>query len=323
MTPDSVSVVIPAYNAASFIVDALDSVNRQTFQPAELLVVDDGSSDRTIEVVEAWRVATQPDFDVQLLRQQNAGAPAARNMGIRRATSPWVALLDADDVWEPEHVATLMDAVARAPGAVASYGGGRLLVNGVVQEGLYDAYWDSPSRHFGVPLGAGSTYLRLDFRAFARLAKGNFIKPSSLMFAKDFAMSVGLFNEALRSAEDREFLVRLLRAGDFVYAPQAITQYRWHDDNLSHGRNARRNSENALRALKLIAENAELQLSSDERQACNHVVGEAATGYLYLSAREGRQAYLGGLRFLADSFGWGLVLRSWRPKHLLKLIVRA
>ena len=323
MNSDSVSVVIPAYNAASYVVDALNSVLGQTMQPTELLIVDDGSSDRTIEVVNAWRDAHRPAFDVQLVPQQNAGAPSARNTGIRRASQEWVALLDADDVWETGHIATLVDAVNSAPDVVAAYGAGRLLVDGVTQQRPYDDFWDSPSRRFGVPVSKGSAYLRIDFRAFARLAKGNFIKPSSLMFSRQAALSVGLFNVALRSAEDREFLVRLLRVGDFVYTPEPITQYRWHDDNLSHGRHARRNSENSLRALKLIAGNTQLALSPAERAACDAAIAEAATGYLYLSVREGWVTYRQALLFLAENFNRRLALRSWRPKHLLKLIVRA
>ena len=323
MTPNSVSVVIPAYNAESFIVDALDSLTRQTVLPDEVVIVDDGSKDGTSDAINAWKKSSLPGFPVHLIRQANGGLPVARNVGISGSVAKWIALLDADDIWEPDHLAVLLDAAAHVPDVVAAYGAGRLLVDGVVQQGRYDDYWDSPSRKLGVAVEGDSRYLKIDFSAFGRLVKGNFIKPSSLMFSREVAVAIGLFNEKLRTAEDREFLVRLLRAGDFVYAPATITQYRWHEDNISQGKNARRNSENALRALKLIAENAELQLGPDERQACEQVVGEAAVGYLYLSVREGRQAYLEGLRFLAGSFGWGLVLRSWRPKHLLRLIVRA
>ena len=154
------------------------------------------------------------------------------------------------------------------------------------------------------------------------LIEGNFIKPSSLMFLRQTAVDIGLFNEKLRTAEDREFMVRLLRAGDFVYSPEPITQYRWHEENISQGKNARRNSENALRALRLIAGNAELALNPVERAACDKVITEAAAGYLYLSVCEGWGPYRQGLAFLAENFGRGLALRSWRPKHVLKLIVR-
>ena len=203
MTPNSVSVVIPAYNAASFIVDALDSLSRQTVPPFEVVVVDDGSKDGTSDTISAWLASSPPNFPVHLVRQSNGGLPVARNVGIRRSSANWIALLDADDIWEPEHLAVLLDAANRVPGAVAAYGAGRLLVEGVVREGRYDDFWDNPSHGLGTPIAADSSCLRINFSAFGRLIKGNFIKPSSLMFLRQTAIDIGLFNETLRTAEDR------------------------------------------------------------------------------------------------------------------------
>jgi len=90
-----VSVVIPAYNCGPFISDALDSVVNQNYPALEVLVVDDGSTDETCDVVARYGSA------VTLVRQQNAGAAVARNEGMRRARGEYVALLDADDLWLP------------------------------------------------------------------------------------------------------------------------------------------------------------------------------------------------------------------------------
>jgi glycosyltransferase involved in cell wall biosynthesis len=322
MTANSVSVVMPTYNAEGFVAAALDSVNRQDMRPAEVVVVDDGSNDGTVAAVQAWQRTASPDFVLQLVTQANSGASAARNAGISRATSTWVALLDADDLWEPNHLAVLMDAAAKAGDVVAAYGGGRVLAGDWLNTNLYDAFWDNPSERFGVPLSEGSAYRRIDFTAFDRLARGNFIKPSSLMVSREAALSVGLFNTELRSAEDREFLIRLLRAGDFVYSPEAITQYRWHDDNLSHGKNARRNSENGLRALKTIYDNHALALTLEQRASCRRVVVDAAVGYLYLSIAQGWRSYREGVSFLVQGFGAAVALRAMRPRHLAKLLLQ-
>lgn len=89
-----ISVVIPAYNAEKYIEETLDSVRAQTFSDYEILVVDDGSTDRTVQIASGYD-------GVQLLLQKNRGAAAARNTGIRAARGAYVAFLDADDIWFP------------------------------------------------------------------------------------------------------------------------------------------------------------------------------------------------------------------------------
>src|SRR5947207_1112090 len=100
-----VSVVIPAFNYARFLPAAIDSVLRQTFSDFEILVVDDGSTDDTPQVVASF---TGPR--IRYIRQENAGLSAARNTGIRNARAPFVAFLDADDEWLPDFLATMLDA---------------------------------------------------------------------------------------------------------------------------------------------------------------------------------------------------------------------
>ncbi len=99
MSTADVAVVIPAYNAEKLLPRALRSVLTQTVAPREVLVVDDGSSDGTSDVARSFGAP------VRCIRQENAGAAAARNRGIAEATAEWIAFLDADDWWEPERLA--------------------------------------------------------------------------------------------------------------------------------------------------------------------------------------------------------------------------
>ncbi len=92
----SISVIIPTWNRAHLIQRALDSVSVQSHRPDEVIVVDDGSTDNTCELVEA----EYPE--VKLLSQENKGVSAARNAGIQAATGDWICLLDSDDTWQPE-----------------------------------------------------------------------------------------------------------------------------------------------------------------------------------------------------------------------------
>lgn len=106
-----VSVVVAAYNAERTLGAALTSALSQVPRPAQVIVVDDGSQDRTAEVAAAFP-------EVQVLRQRNQGPSAARNAGIRAASQPWVAFLDADDLWLPGKLARQLAAARRHPAAV-------------------------------------------------------------------------------------------------------------------------------------------------------------------------------------------------------------
>jgi len=108
-TSDNISVVIPAYNAAGTIGRALDSVIAQTHPAREILVVDDGSTDRTAQVVSEY------GGRVEYLYQDNAGPGAARNAGIRAAHGEWIAFLDADDEWLPHRLALQAELLQRHP----------------------------------------------------------------------------------------------------------------------------------------------------------------------------------------------------------------
>lgn len=108
-TSDNISVVIPAYNAAGTIGRALDSVIAQTHPAREIIVVDDGSTDRTAQVVSEY------GGRVEYLYQDNAGPGAARNAGIRAARGEWIAFLDADDEWLPHRLALQVDLLGRHP----------------------------------------------------------------------------------------------------------------------------------------------------------------------------------------------------------------
>ena len=94
--PVNCSVVIPAYNAEKFIDDAIQSVLGQTYTDYELIVVDDGSTDKTPLIVKGY------ENSVRCIQQENKGLSAARNTGIEHATGKWVAFLDADDTWHAE-----------------------------------------------------------------------------------------------------------------------------------------------------------------------------------------------------------------------------
>lgn len=104
-TTPRVDVIIPAYNAASFIEQALESIVAQGSCVASIIIVDDGSTDETVAIVQAFS-RKYGNLKVRCITQKNAGPSAARNSGLRCAESEFVALLDADDLWHPEKISS-------------------------------------------------------------------------------------------------------------------------------------------------------------------------------------------------------------------------
>lgn len=111
MASATISVIIPLYNKEREIGDTLRSVLAQTLQPAEIVVVDDGSTDRSAEIVRGIRSPL-----VKLVTQPNAGECAARNRAIAESTGDYIALLDADDTWEPGFLEEIAAMIAEFPG---------------------------------------------------------------------------------------------------------------------------------------------------------------------------------------------------------------
>lgn len=109
------SVVIPTYNREKLIARAIDSALNQNYRPTEVIVVDDGSKDATQQVV------AQYGDSVRYIRQDNAGSAVARDNGIRQAVCLWVALLDSDDLWTPEHLQRMHDAISQTHGKANYY----------------------------------------------------------------------------------------------------------------------------------------------------------------------------------------------------------
>src|SRR5271169_4507748 len=107
-----VSTIIPTFNRAHVVAEAIESVLRQTVPAEQIIVVDDGSTDDTIDVL------TRFDGRISVIRQAHSGVSAARNAGMRAATGDWIAFLDSDDVWLPDRISTLCRDVTNSEASV-------------------------------------------------------------------------------------------------------------------------------------------------------------------------------------------------------------
>jgi len=187
--PPTVTVVTPAYNVAGYIGEAVDSVLRQTFANFEYLVVDDGSSDDTVDVVKA-HVGSDPRF--RLVQGEHRGLSAVRNIGVRLSNSKYVAYLDGDDIWHPKFLERQLGLIESLPPNVgAVFCRSRVILeNGTL---VYLQWQRSGSYDFD------------DFLVRNNPARNG----SSLLIRKSCFEDVGVFDESMRYVEDLEMWLRI------------------------------------------------------------------------------------------------------------------
>lgn len=196
----SISVVIPAHNVEGCLADAVESVQQQTIQPHELIVVDDGSTDASGSIA---RQAT----GVTCLEQENRGASAARNTGIRFAAGEIIAFLDADDLWLPNHLEILL-----RPFQVDSQ------IDFVWGTSVRIDIGQSPSKESGSP--DGEPWL-------------GFLLGAGL-FRRDLFDRVGFFDQDFRTCNDLEWFSRARQLGAcFKHIPDRVLAYRKRPGSLT------------------------------------------------------------------------------------------
>jgi glycosyltransferase involved in cell wall biosynthesis len=222
-----VSVIIPAFNSRDYILEAIDSVRNQTLRAHEIIVVDDGSSDGSVELLRSID-------DVILVAQSNNGPSSARNAGVRVATGELIAFLDSDDLWFPKKLEVQLGLLCSNSALVYSnrLNFGRV---GMLSEIQSDA----------VTLYQGNVFREL-------LIHGNFVTMSSaLMRKKLFIESGGFFEDAsVRGVEDWDLWLRLSRCGTFERSMDPLVKYRIHSSGIS--RNIRRMCEAQLSVIDRV-----------------------------------------------------------------------
>ena len=204
-----VSVVMPAYNFGRFLGEAIQSVLDQTFEDFEVIVVDDGSTDNTKEVVSSF-----PDTRVRYIYQENRGVSAAQNVGISASRGEYIAFLGADDIWLPQKLELQERAMDSNPQA------------GVVYSDLY--YLDSATG-----IVTGTFFQQLKFppprgRVLNWFTQQFFGHPSTLLVRRDVFARVGMFDEALSGAEDNDMLFRIASHFEFEVICEPLIKYRRH-----------------------------------------------------------------------------------------------
>lgn len=205
----TVTVVVPAYQAAGTLGEALGSVRGQTRAPDEVIVVDDGSTDDTGGVV----LRDFPEY--RLIRQGNAGPAAARNRGVREAHGTWLAFLDADDVWVPHKLETQLHAVRQSP-EVAMWCARAWRYGQPAAYGAQDA---------AVPRGeSGAAWTRTV--AADEFLEHNVVVTSTVLMARAVFTALGGFDEALRGPEDYDLWMRVAAGYTMTWRSSPLAWYR-------------------------------------------------------------------------------------------------
>jgi len=205
----TVSVVIPTYNSAEYLAEAIESVLRQTFVDFEVVVVDDGSRDGTKDIVRRY------PSRVRYLFQENKGVASARNWGIKESRGRYVSFLDADDVWLERKLERQMEELARHPGCGVCHTAIKIVGNGVQQVGA------------GRPARGGSTLEDL-------LLRGNVVgTPSTVICERTVLFDVAGFDLDLSQCADWDLWIRLTRVTEFLFVDEPLVIYRQHKANMS------------------------------------------------------------------------------------------
>jgi glycosyltransferase involved in cell wall biosynthesis len=227
--PLPISVIIPAYQAKASVASAIASVRTQKRLPKEIIVVDDGSLDGTGDIARA--------LGATVLSQANRGVASARNTGIVNATQPWIALLDADDLWRPEKLAAQWEAVSLTGDRVCATDfayvhrngtlGGRPPSGGSVAS---NRGYTSILETFVAP-----NVVHLSREVLARaLPMGMFLLPSTLLFERRIAIDDGEFfaerdrlisTDHYHLPEDLEWMLRVLRRSDVTLVKRVLAEY--------------------------------------------------------------------------------------------------
>ena len=219
LQPITVSVVIPTYNRGRLLCDALDSIEKQTLPVFEIIVVDDGSTDETSQLIRRYA-------KVKYIRQNNAGPAAARNRGIREACGEYVAFMDSDDLWVPDKNEKQVAFMVRNPKVDISFG---LMAN--VKEKSDDL----------IPV-TGDDLIYQELRENAEnitrmleiLIYDNVVPTPTVMIRRKCFDKAGYFPEAMRQAEDYALWLQAARYCRWGFIDSILLLRRLHDTNLTH-----------------------------------------------------------------------------------------
>lgn len=212
----TVSVLMPIYNAATYLKEAIDSILNQTLVDFELIIIDDGSTDDSLLILKNF---AEQDDRIQLLSRGNKGISPTRNELIKLARGQYIAWMDSDDISLPNRLEIMINWL-KVHNDYVAVGSKALLID---SEGNDICIWNSPAEHDEIDkwhiAGTG----------------GGIIFPSSVM-TRDAIIKAGLFDENLTGAEDLDLFLKLAESGKIANIDAVLYKYRQHITSISHSK---------------------------------------------------------------------------------------
>lgn len=203
----TISVIIPAYNAESTILETIASVREQTYQDLEIIVINDGSNDRTLD-----KLSTIADTRLKVYSYANGGLSIARNRGISRARGEYISFIDADDLWTPNKLEKQLAALQNNPEAGVAYSWYAVMVEAENSSDTSLVFCKK---------------VRLAGDVYHKLLIDNFIgNGSNILVKSSIIRSVGDFDSSLQSCEDWDYFLRLASQTKFAVVPEYQIFYR-------------------------------------------------------------------------------------------------
>lgn len=255
----TVSVIIPTFNRGWVIKEAIDSVLNQTFGSFELIVVDDGSTDNTLDILAEYKDR------ITLIKQRNRGVSAARNRGVDSASSKFIAFLDSDDLWLPQKLKRQIEFFDSNPEA---------LICQTEETWIRD----------GVRVNPGKRHRKVSGMIFEPSLQLCLVSPSAVMIKRSLFEEVGLFDESLPACEDYDMWLRVgYKHPIFLIDTPLIIKRGGHTDQLSKNPALDKYRIKALK--KILDQNV---LSEKQHRAAVQVLKEKCTVYAAGCQKRGR-----------------------------------
>ena len=267
----TVSVIIPTYNRAHLIGRAIQSVLNQTYKDFELIIVDDGSTDNTEDIIKEFQ---KKDERIKYIKhEKNRGGSAARNTGIKNARGEYIAFQDSDDEWLPEKLKKQMEVFKNTSSKV-----------GVV----YTGFWRiKDNKKTYIPQ---SWVKQKDGNIYFELLKGNFVGTSTILIKKKCFKKVGIFDENLPRLQDWELVMRLSKYYDFKCIDEPLLILYYTTDSISANHKA------LIEALELILTKYYKNFNNYKEILSRHYFGLGIILYLDGNLINGRRYFIKAIK---------------------------
>jgi glycosyltransferase involved in cell wall biosynthesis len=306
-----ISAVIPTYNSANFITDAINSILIQSYPIEEIIIVDDGSTDGTEEVIRNLQAR-----GVRYIKQSNQGPSSARNQGIMLAKNEWIAFLDADDQWTPNKIKLQVSSLIRDKEI-------RLIAADMKE---IDQYGVSLTTSVLAKHNLLASFQKLNGKpvtqALTLLLQKNFIPTGTVLVARQTLLEAGLFNEAIRFGEDLELWAKIAARNPIVCLPEILLLRRKHSNNATL--NTECMLEDLVKVMQSLKRNIGIELANEHCDV-NQLIANSLTelGYLYFTQskyREARSTFIASLRSSLSGRAFAYLLIASLPGSCVKSI---